>query len=230
VLAAAGNSPLLLGHRLWEETRVALFRQAVDERVAAAEEDWRPARVSFGHGWVRRGAFELFAESVALHPALLPSFPGASAIKDAFEHGVKITSAMISDVPGMTWNMVPTLAQAGIRYFSAGPNGIYTGGDRTGFTNRAWADRPFYWISPSGTEKILYWMTGFGYGSMFAGISAANSSRLTYLKSFAAYADWLDKIGYPYDMIQMRHTIKGDNGTVDPDLPDYVKEWNITYV
>jgi hypothetical protein len=146
------------------------------------------------------------------------------------EHGVKITSAMISDVPGMTWNMVPTLAQAGIRYFSAGPNGIYTGGDRTGFTNRAWADRPFYWISPSGTEKILYWMTGFGYGSMFAGISAANSSRLTYLKSFAAYADWLDKIGYPYDMIQMRHTIKGDNGTVDPDLPDYVKEWNITYV
>jgi gamma-glutamyl:cysteine ligase YbdK (ATP-grasp superfamily) len=72
VLAAAGNSPLLLGHRLWEETRVALFRQAVDERVAATEEDWRPARVSFGHGWVRRGAFELFAESVALHPPLLP--------------------------------------------------------------------------------------------------------------------------------------------------------------
>lgn len=72
VLAAAGNSPLLLGHRLWEETRVALFRQAVDERVAATEEDWRPARVTFGHGWVRRGAFELFAESVALHQPLLP--------------------------------------------------------------------------------------------------------------------------------------------------------------
>jgi gamma-glutamyl:cysteine ligase YbdK (ATP-grasp superfamily) len=72
VLAASGNSPLLLGHRLWEETRVALFRQAVDERIAAAEEDWRPARVSFGHGWVREGALELFAESVALHPPLLP--------------------------------------------------------------------------------------------------------------------------------------------------------------
>jgi gamma-glutamyl:cysteine ligase YbdK (ATP-grasp superfamily) len=72
VLAASGNSPLFLGHRLWEETRVALFRQAVDERIAAAEEDWRPARVSFGHGWVREGALELFAESVALHPPLLP--------------------------------------------------------------------------------------------------------------------------------------------------------------
>ena len=72
VLAAAGNSPLFLGHRLWAETRVALFRQAVDERIATAEEDWRPARVTFGHGWVRRGAHELFAESVALHAPLLP--------------------------------------------------------------------------------------------------------------------------------------------------------------
>ncbi|MFS8065954.1 MAG: glutamate--cysteine ligase, partial [Byssovorax sp.] len=71
-LAAAGNSPLFLGHRLWDETRIALFRQAVDDRFEAAADDWRPARVSFGHGWVREGAFELFAESVALHEPLLP--------------------------------------------------------------------------------------------------------------------------------------------------------------
>lgn len=71
-LAAAGNSPLFLGCRLWEETRIALFKQAVDERGEFAE-SWRPAaRVSFGHGWVREGAHELFAESVALHPSLLP--------------------------------------------------------------------------------------------------------------------------------------------------------------
>lgn len=70
VLAAAVNSPLFLGHLLWDETRVTLFRQAVDER--AADEEWRPGRVSFGHGWARRGAHELFAESVALHAPLLP--------------------------------------------------------------------------------------------------------------------------------------------------------------
>jgi hypothetical protein len=63
---------LFLGHRLWDETRIALFRQAVDDRFEAAEDDWRPARVSFGHGWVREGAFELFAESGALHAPLLP--------------------------------------------------------------------------------------------------------------------------------------------------------------
>lgn len=70
VLAAVGNSPILLSRLLWEETRVALFRQAVDEREPTAT--WRPARVGFGNGWVRAGAAELFAESVALHSPLLP--------------------------------------------------------------------------------------------------------------------------------------------------------------
>src|SRR5439155_3980099 len=34
VLAAAGNSPLFLGRRLWDETRVALCKQATDARPA----------------------------------------------------------------------------------------------------------------------------------------------------------------------------------------------------
>jgi gamma-glutamyl:cysteine ligase YbdK (ATP-grasp superfamily) len=71
-LAVSCNSPLFLGRRLWDETRVALFRQSVDDRQDADEDDWRPARVSFGHGWVREGAFELFAESAALHEPVLP--------------------------------------------------------------------------------------------------------------------------------------------------------------
>jgi len=73
VLAVAGNSPLFLGCRLWEETRIALFKQMVDER-GDLPDSWHPsARVSFGHGWVREGAYELFAESVALHAPLLPA-------------------------------------------------------------------------------------------------------------------------------------------------------------
>jgi hypothetical protein len=68
-LAAAGNSPTFLGHRLWEETRVALFKQAVDHRGIR---DGRTARVGFGIGWVREGAYELFAQNVAHHEPLLP--------------------------------------------------------------------------------------------------------------------------------------------------------------
>lgn len=32
---------------------------------------------------------------INLHPALLPAFPGSSAIKDAFEYGVKVTGATV---------------------------------------------------------------------------------------------------------------------------------------
>ncbi len=70
-LAASGNSPILVGHRLWEETRIALFKQAVDDR--GAHDGWHPpSRVSFGHGWIREGVVEAFAESVALHAPLMP--------------------------------------------------------------------------------------------------------------------------------------------------------------
>ncbi len=71
-LALAANSPFFLGKRLWDETRVALFRQATDDR-GDLPADWAPpARVSFGRGWLRKGAWELFAEAVALHQPLLP--------------------------------------------------------------------------------------------------------------------------------------------------------------
>ena len=76
VLALAANSPLIAGHRLWQESRIALFKQSIDYR-RRDNPDWRePARVSFGHGWVREGAWELFAENVALYPPLIPAlFP-----------------------------------------------------------------------------------------------------------------------------------------------------------
>lgn len=70
-LAASGNSPILVGHRLWEETRIALFKQSVDDR--AEHPGWHPPpRVAFGHGWMRKSVVEAFAESVALHVPLLP--------------------------------------------------------------------------------------------------------------------------------------------------------------
>ncbi|MBW2242042.1 MAG: glutamate--cysteine ligase [Deltaproteobacteria bacterium] len=70
VLAASGNSPTFLGRRLWDETRVALFKQAVDHRRERGR-DGEPARVSFGSAWIG-SAFELFEENVRRHAVLLP--------------------------------------------------------------------------------------------------------------------------------------------------------------
>lgn len=72
VLALAANSPLLLGHRLWAETRIALFKQSIDSRDPARSGWQLPSRVSFRQGWLRDGAYELFAEAVHLYAPLLP--------------------------------------------------------------------------------------------------------------------------------------------------------------
>ncbi len=71
VLAAAGNSPTFLGHRLWDETRIVLFKQSVDTRDEEAH-GLRVARVAFGTGWARDGALEQFEQSVRLHKPVLP--------------------------------------------------------------------------------------------------------------------------------------------------------------
>lgn len=72
VLAISGNSPTFLGQRLWSETRIALFKQSIDNRIHELTKWRQPARVSFGHGWIRKGAYELFAENVALYRPLMP--------------------------------------------------------------------------------------------------------------------------------------------------------------
>ena len=75
VLAVSGNSPTFLGHRLWEETRIALFKQSIDDRQAHGPRR-RLARTALGTGWLRGGALELFTESVRLHQPLLPVLSG----------------------------------------------------------------------------------------------------------------------------------------------------------
>ena len=71
-VAVSGNSPVFLDHLLWDETRIAVFKQSVDARTADDLAWHRPARVAFGHGWVRKGAPELFADAVRLHPPIFP--------------------------------------------------------------------------------------------------------------------------------------------------------------
>ena len=71
VLAACTNSPLLFGRRLWRETRIALFQQAVDTRSTSHELRERQPRVSFGRQWVKESATELFREDIARFKILI---------------------------------------------------------------------------------------------------------------------------------------------------------------
>jgi CBS domain-containing protein len=65
VLAAATNSPLLFGRRLWSETRIALFQQSTDTRKPGEYQRQTNPRVFFGNGWVKKSVLELYREDVA---------------------------------------------------------------------------------------------------------------------------------------------------------------------
>ena len=65
VLAAAVNSPLLFGHRLWQETRVALFQHSTDARSRTQLARSQPTRVSFGDGWLKHSVVELFHDQIS---------------------------------------------------------------------------------------------------------------------------------------------------------------------
>jgi CBS domain-containing protein len=71
VLAAAVNSPLLFGKRLWRETRIALFQQSVDTRSATPHIRDLSSRVRFGEKWIARSVLEVFQEDVARFRVLM---------------------------------------------------------------------------------------------------------------------------------------------------------------
>lgn len=87
VLAAAGNSPLLLGHRLWEETRIALFRQSVDTRADHQLNRGTRPRVFFGDDWVRGGILELIREDIARFRVVLPLDDGEPLPGEVLDRG-----------------------------------------------------------------------------------------------------------------------------------------------
>ncbi|MGE0708595.1 MAG: CBS domain-containing protein [Planctomycetota bacterium] len=70
-LAVAVNSPVLFGRRLWKETRVAVFQQAVDTRTSSYFLQDHSSRVHFGRRWVQRSALELFQEDISRFRVLL---------------------------------------------------------------------------------------------------------------------------------------------------------------
>ena len=65
LLAAAVNSPILLGKRLWHETRIAVFEYSIDTRSEVHQERGLRPRVHFGDRWLDGSVTEIFKEDIA---------------------------------------------------------------------------------------------------------------------------------------------------------------------
>lgn len=81
LLAAGVNSPVLLRHRLWHETRVALFQQSLDTRHEHKVQRGVRQRVSFGDEWVKDSILEIYRDDIARFRSLITAVTDESPLE-----------------------------------------------------------------------------------------------------------------------------------------------------
>ncbi|MFC1595584.1 hypothetical protein ACFL3X_01580, partial [Gemmatimonadota bacterium] len=199
---------------------------AVDEYLRRATPDEREQlHEAIREGWL--GVDALYANvltGLCRPEELMRLFERARDISR--ETGVTVDAAMIIDIPGYTWGLVPAMAQNGIRYFSIGTNT----GHRIGSIIEELGDQPFWWESPSGEERVLCWIAGRGYSWFHTGLGATSIRNRLQTGPLLSYIRELETAGWPWPMVSFHYNIGSDNGPPDPELSDFVKEWNERFV
>jgi len=94
VLAAAVNSPLLFGHRLWQETRVALFQHSTDARSRPQLARSQPTRVSFGESWLEHSVIALFHDQISRFRPIMITQPDEDPFQVLARGGTPLLSAL----------------------------------------------------------------------------------------------------------------------------------------
>ena len=156
----------------------------------------------------------------------------------------KPIDAMVqTDLPGMSWGVLPVLAQLGIHYIMMMPNTARGNEKETYKLNQ----KPFWWVSQDGKSKILFlqpggYTAGLGKGfttgrPWFGQQDTAKIPR--FIKTDNPRANFLDnllftalpsleKSHHPYDIYVTTWAL-WDNAVIDADLPDAVASWNKEY-
>ena len=94
VLAAAVNSPVLFGHRLWQETRVALFQHSTDARSRPQLARSQPTRVSFGDSWLEHSVIALFHDQILRFRPIMITQPDEDPFQVLARGGTPLLSAL----------------------------------------------------------------------------------------------------------------------------------------
>ena len=188
-------------------------------------------------GWINLdGAYGNINTSMTDSRQLMEMF--AKSQKLAREQDIIINSMFQGDVPGASWGLAAQTEQTGIKYFLSGPNAS----DRIGNLAK-WQDKPFYWVSPSGKQKLLFWQCQpYSIGYRLKGTKIPNFFTIDEPKPFYTgkptenflnpylfqYLGDLEQNNFPYNMSILTWAMS-DNAPIDPELPDAVKAWNERY-
>ena len=94
VLAAAVNSPVLFGHRLWQETRLALFQHSADARSRIQLARSQPTRVGFGEQWLKHSVIELLHDQIARFRPIMITRPDEDPMQVLARREIPLLSAL----------------------------------------------------------------------------------------------------------------------------------------
>lgn len=105
VLAAATNSPLLFGKELWDENRIALFKQSLDTRSKRNYSRVQLPRVYFGNDWLRDSPVSLWKADLTRFPVLVRGY-GDDDPFESLKNGItpKLKSIRLHNGTTYTWN------------------------------------------------------------------------------------------------------------------------------
>jgi CBS domain-containing protein/gamma-glutamylcysteine synthetase len=105
VMAVAANSPLVFGRRLWHESRIALFQQALDVRTTHDHMRERSPRVSFGTQWLDQSIMEIYKEDIARFRVLLSTNTEEDALQMIKKEQVpKLKALQVHNSTVYRWN------------------------------------------------------------------------------------------------------------------------------
>jgi alpha-mannosidase len=188
-------------------------------------------------GWINLdGAYGNINTSMTDSRQLMQMF--SKSQKLAKEQGIEIHTMFQGDVPGASWGLAAQSEQTGIKYFLSGPNAS----DRIGNLAK-WQDKPFYWLSPSGKQKLLFWQCQpYSIAYRLKGSKIPNFFTIDEPKPYYTghptenflnpylfqYLGDLEQNNFPYNMSILTWAMS-DNAPIDPELPDAVKAWNEHY-
>jgi len=154
--------------------------------------------------------------------------------------GVALDTFQQMDIPGLSWGLVPVMANQGVRYIMAWPNS-----DRSGHAHGGLDQQPVWWMGPDGQSKVLFLQPGlYGNSGSLQGkgrstgrpwfgqrdvrkippVIKTGSADVDFTKILAEMA----AANYPYDFCVLSWCL-WDNCPLDADIPDAVKAWNEHY-
>ncbi len=105
LMAGATNSPLLLGKRLWRETRIALFQQSTDVRSTSSKYRDQSPRVDLGTHWIKDSVLDIYRENAVRHRPIFASNSLENALEVLEQGGVpKLDQLCVHNGTVYNWN------------------------------------------------------------------------------------------------------------------------------